>query len=215
MNQSLCGCLKWTEEIESPEFIYYCPFCSSAGIGLSPVCAHSYPTNLAIYLNAYPQLRLLSLNTRQDKQSILFRYDPPVLIVAATWHEKQVEYARALYWGIQQAYCGHEDYVCGNPAQQPHYTTKQHTQVMLASVRLDGSYHEPGKTKGPLPNPDVTEFLEQYPTAKIIVVVDTHCLQETGGLLWYGNNTDTYQACTLYGVSKLAPIHHFHSYVFV
>ena len=72
---------------------------------------------------------------------------------------------------------------------------------MLASIRLDGSWHEPGKTRGPLPSPEVTNFLDQHRTAKIIVVVDTHCIQETGGFLWYGHDANTYQSCSLYEVS--------------
>ena len=74
---------------------------------------------------------------------------------------------------------------------------------MLASIQLDGSYHEPGTTAGPLPNPEVSNFLDQHPTAKIIVIIDTHCIQETGGFLWRGTDSESYQSCSLYDVSRV------------
>ena len=67
---------------------------------------------------------------------------------------------------------------------------------------LDGSYHIPGTTKGPLPSPEVTDFLKRHPQARIIVVVDTHCIQETGGFLWYGSEPKSFQSCTLYDVNR-------------
>ena len=42
-------------------------------------------------------------------------------------------------------------------------------------------------------------FLERYPLAKIVIVVDTHCLQETGGLVWEGAGANI-NACSLWEV---------------
>lgn len=77
---------------------------------------------------------------------------------------------------------------------------------MLASVPLDGSWHEPGTTVGPLPDPEISHFLDEHPTAKIIVVVDTHCLQETGGFIWCGTGPESYRSCGLYDVSEMDSI---------
>ena len=52
-----------------------------------------------------------------------------------------------------------------------------------------------------LPYPEVTKFLKKHPTAKIVLVVDTHCLQETGGFVWQGSK-DEVRACALWEVRK-------------
>lgn len=46
----------------------------------------------------------------------MYRYDPPVLVIGATWHEKKQTYVESLLQALRQAYFGHEDYVwfqCG------------------------------------------------------------------------------------------------------
>ena len=58
------------------------------------------------------QLRLVDQESVQEKRNVLFRYDPPILIVGATWHEKPVGLVESLYLSLKQAYAGHEDWVC-------------------------------------------------------------------------------------------------------
>lgn len=58
------------------------------------------------------QLRLVDEESTHDMRNVLYRYDPPVLIVGATWHEKPVPYVESLYRDLQQVYAGHEDNVC-------------------------------------------------------------------------------------------------------
>ena len=53
-----------------------------------------------------------------------------------------------------------------------------------------------------LPYPDIMDFLVTHPMAKIVLVVDTHCLQETGGFVWAGDRDKT-KACTLWEVGNL------------
>jgi hypothetical protein len=53
-----------------------------------------------------------------------------------------------------------------------------------------------------LPYPDITKFLATHPSAKIVLVVDTHCLQETGAFVWAGAKDETL-ACTLWEVGNL------------
>jgi len=43
-------------------------------------------------------------------------------------------------------------------------------------------------------------FLNAHPMAKIVVIVDTHCL-ENGFFVWTGNSEDEYRACSLLEVS--------------
>jgi hypothetical protein len=40
-------------------------------------------------------------------------------------------------------------------------------------------------------------FLKRHPTAKIIVIVDTHCLAETGFFIWGGTDAASYKASCL------------------
>jgi len=47
---------------------------------------------------------------------------------------------------------------------------------------------------------EVAEFFRQHETARIIVVIDTHCL-ENGVLVYEGSSPETYKACLLPEVS--------------
>jgi len=47
-----------------------------------------------------------------------------------------------------------------------------------------------------LPLDEVDKFLAYYPTAKIIIVLETHCLKN-GRFVWTGESPDSYQACSL------------------
>lgn len=67
-------------------------------------------------------------------------------------------------------------------------------------IPLDGEDHRDSQT-----DKEVLDFLEMHPLARIIVVVDTHCFQESGGFIWMGHDTDTYLGCTLWEVSSGLP----------
>lgn len=54
------------------------------------------------------------------------------------------------------------------------------------------------KTKAPIAN--VVEFLNDHQTAKIIVIIEAHCL-ENGSFVWTGDTPVTYQGCQLLEVS--------------
>jgi hypothetical protein len=49
--------------------------------------------------------------TLPHKMTVYFRYDPPVLIVAATWHETKVPYGRMLRDNLLRKYVNNEDSV--------------------------------------------------------------------------------------------------------
>lgn len=50
------------------------------------------------------------------------------------------------------------------------------------------------------PMKEVKAFLRKYESAKIVVIIDTHCL-ENGRFVWTGDSPTTYQACDLHSVS--------------
>jgi phosphoribosylpyrophosphate synthetase len=43
-------------------------------------------------------------------------------------------------------------------------------------------------------------FLKEHPAAKIVIVIDTHCIT-TGSFVWRGDSPETYEVCTLFEVS--------------
>lgn len=49
--------------------------------------------------------------TFPKKQGTFFRFDPPVLIIDATWHEKRATFAGQLHQQLAMAYVGYEDLV--------------------------------------------------------------------------------------------------------
>lgn len=58
------------------------------------------------------------------------------------------------------------------------------------------------------PNKDAKDFLRKNPTAKIVVVIDTHCL-ENGAFVWTGDSPTSYQACFLAEVRILTSLNPF------
>ena len=75
---------------------------------------------------------------------------------------------------------------------------------MLLDIRLDGSDHgtvnmtQYGSRVG---SEAVGRFLATHTTAKIVVIVDTHCLEETGYFVWKGTQPNNYEICTMKLVS--------------
>lgn len=55
--------------------------------------------------------------------------------------------------------------------------------------------------EGDDPFPELSAFLKRHPTAKIVLIIDTHCLRETGLFVWGGHDAASYQACSLLSVS--------------
>lgn len=76
---------------------------------------------------------------------------------------------------------------------------------MRMDVSLQMSVNEPappkkGKKKAKAPEEDpvkqVMAFLTQWDTAKIVVVVETHCI-ESGKFIWTGDEPVNYESCWL------------------
>ena len=78
-------------------------------------------------------------------------------------------------------------------------------------VPLNGQTNTPLPRKGrrgnqdDLPYPEITKFLTQHPTAKIVVVIDTHCFQENGLFVWSPGEGEqpSPEGCTLWDVGCL------------
>ena len=70
--------------------------------------------------------------------------------------------------------------------------------MRLLDISLDGS--ESGKVMhqqsfGMVDATGAAEFLAAHATAKIVVIIDTHCIEESGSFLWRGDKPKDYEAC--------------------
>ena len=59
---------------------------------------------------------------------------------------------------------------------------------------------EPNIKEVPDPVVNTKTFLQEHPMAKIVVIIDTHCL-ENGAFVYTGSSPGTYEACSLKTVS--------------
>lgn len=56
---------------------------------------------------------------------------------------------------------------------------------------------------------NLAKFLADYPTAKIIIVLNTHSLRESGAFVWGGTDPTNYLTCYMFEVSmSLYPMQH-------
>jgi hypothetical protein len=76
-------------------------------------------------------------------------------------------------------------------------TTVSSTPNMAAPKKSKGN----SKPKLSVAVSKVVSFLEQFTTAKIVIVIETHCM-ENGCFVWKGTSADTYKACALFEVSS-------------
>lgn len=82
---------------------------------------------------------------------------------------------------------------------------------MFISIKLGGTTNdlntgdsdEPLQQKLPETFPEIDNFMIQHPSAKIVLVVDTHCLQDSGAFICSGDGPKSYAPCTLWEVSAL------------
>jgi hypothetical protein len=65
------------------------------------------------------------------------------------------------------------------------------------AAEMTGTRSRPRKAGIRSPADDVGDFLDQHTTAKIVVIVDTHCLEETGSFIYKGSTPETYEACRM------------------
>ncbi|KAF9784726.1 hypothetical protein BJ322DRAFT_1021414 [Thelephora terrestris] len=159
------GCLQWKPIVDSPEFIFYCLYCRRSN---KDTC-------------------LLSMRKEPPHAfSVWFCYDPPVLLIGATWHETEFLFVTLLHHALAMSY----------------YDGSSLIVQMSVPLTGTGDAEKSKKGKGKkVKKPsslvgDVAKFLETYPTAKIVLVVETHCL-ENGRFVWDGHDAESYQGCLL------------------
>jgi hypothetical protein len=77
-------------------------------------------------------------------------------------------------------------------------------QVMLIERSVDGTPldHNDQKFERSKDTSLAERFLMSNDGARIVVVVDTHCL-DNGRLVWTGTSADEYRACSLFEVSSI------------
>ena len=64
------------------------------------------------------------------------------------------------------------------------------------------------------PADEAGDFLDRHPMVKIVVIIDTHCLEETGAFIYQGSSPESYKGCGMDEVSsiQLRTIYpHFHT----
>ena len=74
----------------------------------------------------------------------------------------------------------------------------------MLDIRLDGTKTgtvNMAQYGGRVSSEGAARFLAANKTAKIVVVIDTHCLEETGSFVWRGSEPCDYEACLLPHVS--------------
>jgi len=80
-------------------------------------------------------------------------------------------------------------------------------QILRLDIPLGGSGEDDGQNMDldQLKDPEdaAKRFLKAYTMAKIVVVIDTHCL-ENGFFVWEGDSPTTYAACSLLEVSAIS-----------
>jgi len=143
------------------------------------------------------------------KWQVYFRFDPALLIVSLTWHETNVPFGSQFFDHMRLRYNGHEDSV--SEVQRFYLTTNANPspQVMLVQWSIK-DYYTPQKPKKKGSKrvqaslethvtqdiAAVTEFMKRFATAKIVVVLDTHSL-DNGYFAWKGSSPTTYEGCSL------------------
>jgi hypothetical protein len=146
---------------------------------------------------------------------VWFRYDPPVVIVALTWQETRDPFVNLLCAHLGTSYHGDMGLVrCA-------CIWREENAELLQILRVDASIaglehglqiYSGGKTTSPIGVKYIEEFLAKYETAKIVVIIDTHC--ENNGRFIYGTSggpTD-YQACSLEEVGRFPIQLHIHQH---
>ena len=69
--------------------------------------------------------------------------------------------------------------------------------MRLLDISLDGSNTGDIRQKGrpgAVSAEEAGRFLMEYPTAKIVVIIDTHCVKN-GSFVWKGTSSTGFQAC--------------------
>ena len=141
------------------------------------------------------------------KQRILYRYDPPVVLISLTWQETRAKFSPHLRQKLGFSYFNNDEDVSASSLQNHQSKgTKHPLQLIHLNIVLDGTTTGNVVTsiKAGMVDPStVVQFLTRHKTAKIVVIVDTHCLAEDGRFIWRRNKDESFEACTMKEVSRV------------
>lgn len=153
----------------------------------------------SLFSFAFLQLALMNGVVVLKPSKISFRCNPSVLIVAIMWHEMVELFTDTLYSNLVWRYAGN-----GGSVSATYCHTRRKVliriQVMLLKGTLDSQSH-PALAEQSVR--DAARFLKEYPTAKIVIIIDTQCL-ENGLYVWRRDTTKgEFEACQMEEVSSI------------
>ena len=105
--ESDVGCLQWEPVLNTPEFVFYCPYCSYAKRrkpAVSPTDWWHVP-GLDIECVAICRLELPRM------WNVWFRYDPPVIVIGVTWHQTREPFTEYFHRRLALSYYDDTDLV--------------------------------------------------------------------------------------------------------
>jgi hypothetical protein len=114
--ESNLGCLIWDPIIERDDFIFYCTYCVRSRKTKSIVCV-LHTILMCRLTSLYSQLSLRR-ESIPSKQSVWFRYDSPVLIIAGTSPESSDPFVNYFHHRLAMGYCDSTDLVSACPLCQ-------------------------------------------------------------------------------------------------
>lgn len=108
------GCFGWDGKILKEDFVFYCPFCASATDDPCKVLIGLFGIRTLSHL-IRSQLIPRTGVTIPAKSTVWFRYDPPTLIVAITWHGTQAKFGRFFHERLALSYYNKAEWVSRPP----------------------------------------------------------------------------------------------------
>ena len=104
------GCLMWDKKMKDPDLVFHCLFCiRTHGFDFEVRCMTWATWNPGLTMVPQFKLRIAHYPKKID---IIFRYDPPVLIIGATLHEEEDSFCRLLRQHLSIRYQKNRESVC-------------------------------------------------------------------------------------------------------
>ena len=204
------GCFFWNQVIEQDNFVFYCHYCSAERKEACLVRRARTVLWEPHDANTVSQLELRQANL-PHVHDIWHRYDPPVLVVAITWFQTTTKFGKLVYDLLSRSYAGNEGSVGASAVFRR--MADEPLQLLWLDITLGGDAggsvsYEGGDSMEEVPDPAkcARTFLAEHRSAKILVVVDAHCI-ENGFFVYAGNHPTLYEACSPGEVSMLCRFH--------
>jgi hypothetical protein len=144
---------------------------------------------------------------------VWFRYDSPVVIVSMTWHETRDPFVDLLCAHLGTSYhdnMGSVSFDCFGCEGGTEGLQILRVDASLLGWKAGLDVYLGGNQSNRTSVEDIEVFLGKYETAKIVVILDTHC--ENNGRFIYGctEGTTDYKACSLKEVRPQSIPSHIH-----